>query len=259
MPKFSANISLLFTEVAFLDRFNAAANAGFKAVECQFPYAYDAAEIASKLDIHGLELVLYNLPAGNWEAGDRGIACDPARIAEFQHGIYDALTFSTLLKTEQLNCLAGVKPKNITNNIAEKTLIENLRYASHRLSAAGIRLLIEPINQYDIPEFFISTSAQALALIASADVDNLFLQYDVYHMQRTEGELAHTIRANLARISHIQIADNPGRAEPGTGEINYRYLLPWLDEVGYQGWVGCEYNPRGDTSAGLGWLTDAAH
>jgi len=258
MPKFAANISMLFTEMDFLDRIDAAADAGFKAVECHFPYAHDPHQIALRLKGCNLEMPLHNFPAGNWGREDRGIACHPTRISEFKESVELALSYASVLGTRQLNCLAGIRPPDVSTTIAEQTLLANLRYAAGRLNAAGLRLLLEPINTYDIPEFFVDNTKQALALIDQTEADNVFLQYDVYHMQRMEGELANTIRRNLHKIAHIQIADNPGRSEPGTGEINYRYLLPLLDEVGYTGWVGCEYIPKQGTVAGLCWQADVA-
>jgi hydroxypyruvate isomerase len=254
MPKFAANLSLLFTEYPFLDRFQAAAAAGFQAVEVQFPYGFDPARIAEQLATHQLEMVLHNLPAGDWAAGERGIACDPARVTEFRQGVVQALAYAQALGVKQLNCLAGIAPTTtIPPALARQTLLDNLRYAADQLKPHGIRLLIEPINTFDIPGFFLCHSHQALALIEDSGCDNLFLQYDIYHMQRMEGELANTIQANLDRIGHIQLADNPGRGEPGSGEINFRYLLPLLDKIGYAGWIGCEYLPVAGTVAGLGW------
>jgi hydroxypyruvate isomerase len=254
MPKFAANLSLLFTEYPFLDRFQAAAAAGFQAVEVQFPYGFDPARIAEQLATHQLEMVLHNLPAGDWAAGERGIACDPARVTEFRQGVSQALAYAQALGVKQLNCLAGIAPTTtIPPALARQTLLDNLRYAADQLKPHGIRLLIEPINTFDIPGFFLCHSHQALALIEDSGCDNLFLQYDIYHMQRMEGELANTIQANLDRISHIQLADNPGRGEPGSGEINYHFLLPLLDRIGYRGWVGCEYLPMAGTVAGLAW------
>ena len=257
MPKLAANLTMLFNEEEFLDRFAAAARAGFRGVEFLFPYAFDADQIADKLNRHQLDLVLHNLPAGDWAAGERGIACHPGRENEFQEGVGQALRYAQVLGVKQLNCLAGIVPSGVTPETARATLLKNLRFAADALQAQGIRLLIEPINTFDIPGFFLSHTAQALALIEETGSDNLFVQYDIYHMQRMEGELANTIRAQLPLIKHIQLADNPGRFEPGTGEINYRYLFRLLDEIGYDGWVGCEYKPRTTTLEGLGWR--AAH
>ncbi len=254
MPKFAANLSTLFTELEFPDRFKAAADAGFKAVECQFPYAWDRHDLADRLAAHHLELVLHNLPAGDWEQGERGIACLPNRIGEFQQAVATAIEYATTLGCTRLNCLAGIPPPEADPRQVRDTFAANLRFAADRLKRAGIRLLIEPINNRDIPGFFLSATQQALDVIARTGSENVHLQYDVYHMQRTEGELAATIKRHLPRIAHIQIADNPGRGEPGTGEINYPFLFRWLDNIGYAGWVGCEYRPRSTTGESLGWF-----
>ena len=255
MPKFAANLSLLYDEHPFLDRFKATALAGFRAVECQFPYAFDPERIADQLRQHQLQLVLHNLPPGDFEAGDRGIACHPDRVGEFQDGVGEAIRYAKLLGAPQLNCLAGKLPPSVDPERARATLVANLRFAADRLKAEGIRLLIEPLNTFDMPDFFLNRTAQALALIRDSGSDNLFVQYDIYHMQRMEGELAATIRQHLPSIGHLQLADNPGRNEPGTGEINFRFLFRWLDDIGYDGWVGCEYKPKTTTDAGLGWMT----
>lgn len=257
MPKLAANLTMLFNEIGFIERFGAAARAGFKGVEFLFPYAFDPAQIAEQLSLYQLELVLHNLPAGNWEAGERGIACHPDRIGEFEAGVGEAIRYAQALGVKQLNCLVGITPKGVSSEQAHATVVANLKYAADKLKAAGIRLLIEPINTYDIPGFFLSHTRQALDIIEETGSDNLFVQYDIYHMQRMEGELASTIKANLPMIKHVQLADNPGRFEPGTGEINYRYLLAMLDEIGYDGWVGCEYKPKAGTVEGLTWR--AAH
>lgn len=255
MPKLAANLTMLFTELAFLDRFHAAAERGFKAVEFMFPYEYDARSLKQKLADHGLVQILHNLPAGNWAGGDRGIACLPNRVAEFEAAVEKAVEYAGVLGCQQLNCLSGIRPPDLTANEARETLIKNLRYAATRLKTAGIKLLIEPVNTRDVPGFFLSHTAQALDIIDAAGVDNVFLQYDVYHMQVMEGDLAPTIERHLDRIAHIQVADSPGRHEPGTGEINYSFLLGFLDRVGYSGWVGCEYLPARSTEAGLAWTT----
>lgn len=253
MPKFAANLTLLFNEVPFLDRFGAARAEGFEAVEFLFPYAFDAEQISSRLARYGLELALFNLPPGDWQAGERGIACDPRQIDGFHASVELALEYAQELEVRQLHCLSGLLPPNVPPAKAHATLVANLRHACARFSEHGIRLLIEPLNHYDMPGYFLTGSAQAKALIEEVGAANLFLQYDVYHMQRMEGELAATLRALMPIVKHIQIADNPGRHEPGTGEINYRYLFALLDQLGYDGWVGCEYHPQGDTAAGLGW------
>ncbi len=253
MPKFAANLTMLFNELPFLDRFEAAAKADFKAVEFLFPYAWPAQEIKQRLDAHGLTLVLHNLPAGHWEAGERGIACHPDRVEEFRAGVATAISYAKALGVGQLNCLAGKAPAGVSEIVLRETFVTNLRFAAAELKQAGLRLLIEPINTYDIPGFYLTGTAQAVALLDEVGADNAFVQYDIYHAQRMEGELAATMQKQLARIGHIQLADNPGRNEPGTGEINYPFLFAHLDRIGYDGWIGCEYKPATTTQAGLGW------
>lgn len=254
MPKFAANLSMLFTEFDFLERFEQAAQAGFRGVEYLFPYDFDAETIKSKLEENNLEQVLFNLPAGDWDAGDRGIAVDPNRIEEFQLGVAKAVEYAKVLGNTQVNCLAGIVPQGVTQQDARTTFVINLRYAAQQLEAAGITLVIEAINTRDIPGFFLNTTEQAQSVIAEVGSDNVFVQYDIYHMQIMEGDLSPTIANNLPKIAHIQLADNPGRHEPGTGEINYDFLLPHIDELGYQGWLGCEYKPKAGTHQGLSWL-----
>lgn len=254
MPRFAANLTMLFTELPFLDRFDAAARAGFQAVEFLFPYAFEANDIKARLDANGLQLVLHNLPAGDWDAGERGIACHPDRVEEFRAGVERAIAYAQTLGVKRLNCLVGKAPAGVPDSVLRETLVANLRHAASRLKAAGLRLLVEPINNYDIPGFYLSRTQQALDLLDEVGADNAFVQYDIYHAQRTEGELAATLQKHLARIGHVQLADNPGRNEPGTGEINYAFLFRHLDRIGYDGWVGCEYKPASTTEAGLGWL-----
>ena len=258
MPNFAANLSLMFTEVSFLDRFAAARAAGFDAVEFLFPYAHEAEQIAQRLARAQLQLVLFNLPAGDWAGGERGLACDPRRVAEFRASVDTALEYALELGVTQMHCLAGILPPRVSRERAHATYIDNLRHACARLRPHGMTVLIEPINQFDMPGYFLSGSKLAAAVIAECGADNLALQCDLYHLQRSEGELAATLRQQLPLIRHVQIADNPGRHEPGTGEINYRFLFDLLDRLGYQGWVGCEYHPAGDTVAGLGWRTALA-
>ena len=257
MPRFAANLTMLFTEAPFLDRFERAARAGFKAVEFLFPYAYPAAELKRRLVDYQLELILHNLPAGDWDAGERGIGCHPDRGAEFRDGVARAIEYATTLGAPQVNCLAGKAPPGISDELLRSTFIDNLRYAAAALKKAGIRLLIEPINTFDIPGFYLNRTTQALAIIDAVGSDNLFVQYDIYHAQRMEGELIATLQKQLARIGHIQLADNPGRNEPGTGEIAYDRVFAALDRMGYAGWIGCEYKPATSTEAGLAWLTQA--
>jgi hydroxypyruvate isomerase len=254
MPQFAANLTMLFNEAPFLERFERASKAGFNAVEFLFPYAYSAAEIKQQLDQHQLTLVLHNLPAGDWDAGERGIACHPDSVEEFRQGVARAIEYARVLGVHQLNCLAGKTPVGVDPKLLHATLVENLRYAAAELKKANLRLLIEPINTFDIPGFFLNTTKQAVDILTEVAADNLFIQYDIYHAQRMEGELANTIEKNLSKIGHIQLADNPGRNEPGTGEINYPYLFNFLDRIDYHGWIGCEYKPAANTEAGLGWM-----
>jgi len=253
MPRLCANLSFLWSELDFIDRFAAAAKAGFKGVEYLFPYEYDRNQILEQLRKHGLTQVLHNLPGGDWAGGERGIACHADRVVEFQDGVDKAIEYATALGCRQLNCLAGIRKANRDPNDARETFIRNLQFAAPRLKAAGIKLLIEAINTRDIPGFFLTNTKQALDIINAVGSDNLYVQYDIYHMQIMEGDLARTIEANLKLIPHMQLADNPGRNEPGTGEINYGFLLPHIDRLGYQGWIGCEYKPATTTEAGLGW------
>ena len=253
MPKFAANLTMLFNEAPFMERFALAAKAGFEGVEYLFPYDFDKDAIRAELDKHGLTQVLHNLPAGNWDGGERGIACHPDRTAEFREGVATAIGYARTLGVSQLNCLAGKAPAGVPDAVLRQTLVDNLRYAAAELKKAGLKLLVEPINTFDIPGFYLHGSAQTLSVLDQVGFDNAYLQYDIYHMQRMEGELAATMQAHLPRIAHIQLADNPGRNEPGTGEINYAFLFAFLDRIGYTGWIGCEYKPAAATQAGLGW------
>ncbi len=255
MPKFAANLTMLFNELEFMDRFEAAAKAGFHGVEYLFPYAYPKEELTERLRRQELVQVLHNLPAGDWTKGERGIAVLPDRVGEFQEGVGKAIEYAQALGCTQLNCLAGIRPAGVPEDKLQATLVENLRFAADQLQAAGIRLLVEAINTRDIPGFYLCGTQQTADLIAATGSDNIFLQYDIYHMQRMEGELAATLEQHLPRIAHIQLADNPGRHEPGTGEINYPFLFAHLDRLGYDGWIGCEYKPLTTTTEGLGWVT----
>ncbi|PCI40809.1 MAG: hydroxypyruvate isomerase [Rhodospirillaceae bacterium] len=253
MPRLAANLTMMFTEVDFLDRFEAAAKAGFKGVEYLFPYDFPEDELKARLDKYGLTQVLHNLPAGDWAAGERGIACHPDRVEEFKSGVAQAISYATTLGCSQVNCLIGIPPKGVDEETLHKTVVENLTYAAKKLKAAGITLLIEQINTRDIPGFYLCGTQQGLDLIKATGSDNLKMQYDIYHMQIMEGDLAPTMEKHLASIQHIQLADNPGRGEPGTGEINYPFLFSFLDKIGYDGWIGCEYKPQTTTLEGLGW------
>jgi len=253
MPKLAANLTMMFNEVDFLDRFAAAAKAGFKGVEYLFPYDYDMKVLKQKLVENKLTQVLHNLPAGNWAGGERGIGCHPGRVTEFEDGVDKAIGYATVLGCKQVNCLAGIRPSGLDPIEAREFFIRNLQFAAPRLKAAGIRLLIEAINTRDIPGFFLTNTQQAVDIIKAVGSDNLFVQYDIYHMQVMEGDLAPTIEKNLKLIPHMQLADTPGRHEPGTGEINFDFLLGFIDRIGYKGWIGCEYKPAGKTVDGLGW------
>lgn len=253
MPRFAANLTMLFGEKPFLDRFAAAKAAGFSGVEYLFPYDYDKADLREQLDEHGLVQVLHNLPAGNWAAGERGIAILPDRVDEFRDGVARAIGYAKALDCRQLNCLVGIAPRDADPFEMNEVLVENLRFAADALARERIKLLVEPINTLDIPGFFLNKTEQAVQLIADVRSSNLFIQYDIYHMQVMEGDIARSLQKHLPRIAHVQLADNPGRNEPGTGEINYPFLFRHLDTLGYRGWVGCEYKPKTTTIDGLGW------
>ncbi len=255
MPRFAANLTMLFTERPFLDRFAAAKAAGFSGVEFLFPYEFEKAVLREKLLQYGLSQVLHNLPAGDWAAGERGIAILPDRVAEFRDGVRQAIDYASALECRQLNCLAGIAPAGADAAGLRETLVENLGFAANALADHGIRLLIEPINTRDIPGFFLTGTEQARQIIADVGSDNLFIQYDIYHMQIMEGDLAPTMKKHLDRIAHVQLADNPGRNEPGTGEINFDFLFRHLDDLGYAGWIGCEYKPKTIASEGLDWCS----
>lgn len=258
MTKFAANLTMLFQEKPFLERFAAARQAGFDAVEYLFPYPYSPGELRAQLQRHGLRQVLFNLPAGNWEAGERGIAVLQGRQEEFRQGVTRALTYVEALRNDGppplVNCLVGKLPAEADAGEARRVLVENLRYAAAELKKVGVTLLIEPLNPHDIPGFFLRTPDQAAALIDEVGADNLKIQYDLYHQQRTEGQLLDTFRRLQDRIAHVQLADVPGRHQPGTGEINYPFVLAALDQAGYGGYVGLEYIPAGDTVSSLAWL-----
>lgn len=254
MPKFSANLSMMFNEVGFIERFAAAAKAGFRGVEYVGPYAFPKEQVAEALNANGLKQVLFNLPAGNWDKGDRGIACDPNRTGEFQEGVGKTIEYAKALDCKLVNCLAGILPAGVAREKGWNTMASNLAFAAKKLKAAGIQLIIEPINSYDIPGFLLNTSKDGIAMIDQVGGDNLKLQYDIYHMQRMEGEIAATLTRLFQRIGHIQIADNPGRNEPGTGELNYPFLFRHIDALGYAGWIGAEYKPKAGTVDGLGWM-----
>jgi len=256
MPKFAANLTMLFTEVPFLDRFAQARKAGFHFVEYLFPYAFKAEELRAELEKHGLRQVLFNLPAGDWAAGERGIAALPGREEEFRAGVARAIEYAKALNVTRLNCLAGKRVSSRSDEEHWQTLLQNAKYAAVQLAKHGLELLVEPINHFDVPGFFLNRTEVALKLLDEIGQPNVRLQYDVYHAQREEGELAGTITRHLARIGHIQIADNPGRHQPGTGEINFPFLFGLLDELKYDGYIGLEYVPTPDTLSSLSWLKE---
>jgi hydroxypyruvate isomerase len=253
MPKLAANLTFLYNELDFLERFGAAAKAGFRAVEYLLPYAYEKQQLVDLLGQHQLLQALHNMPVGDFGKGDRGIACQPARRGEFRDSVGLTIDYAKALGCSQVNCLAGIAPADVPHETLKATLVDNLKFAAAELAKHGIRLNLEPINTRDIPGFFISRTAQALEIFAEVGSPNLWLQYDIYHAQVMEGDLGPTIQRNLARIAHVQIADNPGRNEPGTGEIHHPFLFDLLDREGYQGYVGCEYKPKGKTDEGLSW------
>ena len=255
-PKFSANLSMMFQEVPFMERFAAAAKAGFKAVEFMFPYDYAIADLQAALRTNALKLVLINLPAGNWAAGERGIAVDPARKQEFAEGLNKAVEYATALGVPQVNCLVGRVLPNFPAAEQRQTLVENLRLAAETLGKSGIRLLVEHLNSRDVAGFTLDTTAKVFSVLDEVAHANAYLQYDVYHAQRMEGELANIYRTNKARISHIQIADNPGRHQPGSGEINYPWLIGDLMASGYAGYLGLEYIPTPDSVQSLAWVSE---
>jgi hydroxypyruvate isomerase len=259
MPRFAANLSMLFTEHPFLERFGLAKEAGFEAVEFLFPYDYDIDAIARELERHRLTQVLFNLPAGNFAAGDRGLANDPRRVDEFRAGVHKALQIAGLFGTEKVNCLVGMRLPDVPEEVQEATLIDNLRFAADAAAEAGVRQVTEPLNAFDAPGYFLTTPDAGFAIIEKAAHPNLTLEYDIYHAQRMAGNLAATSAARIDQIGHVQIADSPARHEPGTGEINYPFVLKVLDDAGYGGWVSLEYRPKEDTESSLEWLREMGY
>ncbi|AZT85491.1 hydroxypyruvate isomerase [Marinobacter sp. NP-4(2019)] len=255
MPNFAANLSMLFTEVPFMERFEQARLAGFTGVEYLFPYEWPVAQLQQALRENGLTQVLFNLPPGDWDGGERGIACLPDRVEEFRAGVQRAIEYARALECTRVNCLAGLKPADLDEELAWQTLVENVRWAAEQLEAEGITLCLEAINsRVDMPGFFLDTSARVIRLIEEADMDNVRLQYDLYHMQIMEGDLLRTVECLLPWIGHIQFADNPGRHEPGTGEINFSNVFRELGRLGYSGWLSAEYRPATTTAESLGWF-----
>jgi len=255
VPRFAANLSMLFTEVPFMERFALARAAGFAGVEYLFPYEWPEQELRQALQDNNLTQVLFNLPPGDWAAGERGIACLPDRVEEFRAGVEQALAYATALDCRRLNCLAGLKPAELDEELAWQTLSDNVSWAAGRLADSGITLCLEAINsRVDMPGFVLDTSARVMSLIEAIDADNIRLQYDLYHMQIMEGDLIRTMECLLPWIGHIQFADNPGRHEPGTGEINFANVFAAIDSLDYDGWVSAEYRPSGVTGDSLDWL-----
>ena len=254
MPKYAANLSFLFADAPFPERFQRAAAAGFTGVEYLFPYDWPAHDVAEWLRDAGVTQVLFNLPPGDWAAGERGLACLPDRRGEFVESVEWALDYALLLDCRRLHCMAGLRPAGVPEAQLEATYVANLRHAADRLATIGATVTIEPINsRIDMPGYWLDSIDKGFRLLEAVDRSNVKLQYDIYHAQIIAGDLARTLEGNIARIGHIQIADNPGRHEPGTGEINYPFLFDLLDRLGYDGWVGCEYKPLTTTEAGLGW------
>ncbi len=253
MPRLAANLSMMFNEVPFLDRFAAARRAGFEGVEFLFPYDFKASELKSRLSGEGLTQALFNMPPGDWANGERGMASIPGRQAEFRESVKRALDYATALDCRLVHCMAGIPPADVPHTTATAVYAANLAWAAEQAHPAGVRLAIEPINHRDMPGYFLNTQAQGAAIVEAIGRDRLGLQFDVYHVQITEGDITKRMEKFMPVIAHMQIADVPARNEPGTGEIGWRYVFKRMDELGYQGWVGCEYRPAGDTVAGLAW------
>jgi len=253
VPRFAANLSMMFNELPFLDRFAAARAAGFEGVEFLFPYEVPAAELRARLNDAGLTQVLFNMPPGDWANGERGMASLPGRQAEFRESVKKALDYAAALDCRQIHCMAGIVPAGVSHTTATAVYAANLAWAAERTQPAGVKLVIEPINHRDMPGYFLNTQAQGAAIIAAIGSDRVGLQFDVYHVQTTEGDITKRMELHMPIIAHMQIADVPARNEPGTGEIGWSFVFRRMDELGYQGWVGCEYRPAGETVAGLGW------
>ncbi len=266
MPRFAANLHYLFTELPFLDRFAAAAAAGFRGVEAQVPYHHPAAELARRLRENDLEMVLLDTAQGDWDAGERGLAALPGREQEFRAGVAQAIEYATALNCHTVHVIAGVVPPGADPADMERTYHANLHYAAEAFAPHGIAAVIEPINPSlgVVPEgelyttlgmrgFYLTSTTQALTTIQAVDHPNLHLHLDMYHMQMTEGRLADTLRQHIHLVRHLQLAGVPGRHEPDVGEINYPYLFDLIDQLGFTGWIGCEYKPQGETLDGLGW------
>jgi hydroxypyruvate isomerase len=253
MPRFCANLGFLFGEVPFLDRFEAAARAGFTGVEYASPYDYPAPDLRTRLKAAGLTQVLINSPAGNRAAGERGMACLPERVAAFRDSVDRALDYATALDCKLVHVMAGVPPQDVASDTAAALYAANLAWAAEKALAEGVRLVIEPLNPRDAPGYLLRTQEQGAAIVAAIGRDRLGLQFDIYHCQTAQGDVTRRLEALMPVIDHMQLADVPGRHEPGTGEIGWDFVFRRIDELGYAGWIGCEYNPVGDTVAGLAW------
>ena len=254
MPRFAANLSMMFNEAPFLDRFALAAKAGFKGVEFLFPYEHKAAEIAARLKDNGLQQVLFNAPAGDFAKGERGMAAIPGKQAAFRDSIKIALEYAATLACPRLHIMAGLKPEGVAHDTLTAVYGANLAYAAEECAKLGVKPIIEPINHRDIPGFFLNTTDQAAAIIAAIGPEKLGMQFDLYHCQITEGDVVKRVEKHLPLIAHMQVADTPGRHEPGTGEVNWPFVFKTIDALGFRGWIGCEYRPAGETLAGLSWF-----
>ncbi len=254
MPKLAANLTMLFTDMPFLDRFAAAKRAGFTYVEFLLPYDHPAEKVKEALDKNGLKVVLFNLPCGNWAGGDRGIGASPNRVEEYRTGVKTAVEYAKVLGVPRMNCLAGKMVSGFSKEDHKKTLVENLKFSADALGKIGVKQIVEHINPFDIPGFFLNRVSEVVDVLAEVNRPNVYVQYDIYHAARTEGNLTLTLREQFAKIDHIQIADTPGRNQPGTGEINFPFLFAEMDKLGYKGYVGLEYVPKPDTLSSLGWI-----
>ncbi len=258
MPRFCANLTMMFNEVPFLDRFDAAAKAGFQAVEFLFPYDFKASEIRARLDANGLKQALFNMPPGDWAAGERGTAALPGRQADFRASVEKALDYAAVIGCDRLHCMAGIPSADVAPGTAAALYAINIAWAAEKAKEAGVIVIIEPINHRDMPGYFLNTSGQGAAVIAAVGADGVKLLFDIYHTKTTEGDVTSRMKALAPVIGHMQIADVPQRHEPGTGEIGWPAVFRQIDAIGYNGWVGCEYRPAGETTAGLSWLTQFA-
>ena len=254
MLRFTANLTMLYNEVGFLERFALAAKAGFKGAEFKDPFSYPEADVVAAVRDSGLEPVLFNMPAGDWDGGERGIGCLPGRERELREGVALSIDYARALGTRTINLLGGIPPRDADPRLVRQTFVDNLRYAAGELKKHGIRLVIEPVNTYDSPGVFLTRTEQAVEIIRDVGADNLGIEYDVYQAQLMEGDLTNTLRRHMPRIWHMQVADVPSRAEPGTGEINYEHVLGVIDRAGYQGWIGCDYKPSTRTQESFRWM-----